>query len=395
MVAKPKAKFRAFALGTLLIAVIGVPVLLWVWKAREPRHDGKSLSHWLKVFRDTRQQDSSGAGLYGQYARAHGALLKLGTNAAPHVAKGLHGKTTPFQTWYQKTYFQLTSGFGVPGVLTGNAKRRGFWIKVLPAPRDRLLVRDRSHRLLMEMGPNARTATPQLIRLLESDDGTISYAASVLGSIGSQAEPAAPALVQALHHPNSNIRDESAIVLGKIGRAPDLAVPALLKAMRDDRISVFTAVRSLHKLGYQAREAAPYLIDRLRETLDLSDGSSIGGICESLGCIGEHAEDAVPLLIRALAVKEPRAKAKAAFALGQIGPRASAAVSALTERLREEWWYVRENAALALAAIGEDSRPAIAALTPLLEDENQDVRAAARRALQRIGGDEKNGSRIH
>lgn len=58
-------------------------------------------------------------------------------------------------------------------------------------------------------------------------------AAEVLARIGPDAEPAVPALIEALQDPSPSVRKAAAHALGQIGPAAEAAVPALLRTMLD------------------------------------------------------------------------------------------------------------------------------------------------------------------
>ncbi len=56
------------------------------------------------------------------------------------------------------------------------------------------------------MGPAAEPAVPDLIEALNGDDSVQIYVAEALGSIGSGAKPAVPALRKLLDHKEEEIR---------------------------------------------------------------------------------------------------------------------------------------------------------------------------------------------
>src|SRR5262245_51096491 len=75
-------------------------------------------------------------------------------------------------------------------------------------------------------------AIPILLELLRDDDCCIA-ALACLARLGPQAEPAAPALVEALGHPIASVRIDTARTLGAIGPKAREAVPALTAALKD------------------------------------------------------------------------------------------------------------------------------------------------------------------
>jgi len=105
-------------------------------------------------------------------------------------------------------------------------------------------------RALAVLGPDARTAAPHVIPLLQSPKFEVRVeAAAALGKIG-PAPAAAPQLVKLMETDVAWVRIEAARALGKIGADPKNIQPALLKALVDEVGSVrLTAVQSLGDLG--------------------------------------------------------------------------------------------------------------------------------------------------
>src|SRR5208337_3890604 len=59
------------------------------------------------------------------------------------------------------------------------------------------------------------------------------HAATVLGSMGEEAEPAVPALIDLLQNGDIHDRKLAALTLGEIGPAASQAIPALFAAVQD------------------------------------------------------------------------------------------------------------------------------------------------------------------
>jgi HEAT repeat protein len=191
-------------------------------------------------------------------------------------------------------------------------------------------------------------AVPKLARMLEKGKGEAPYQAAVaLGrlspDVGRIANPSSnqvdlldglpirptgkptailspilPALVEALHHADEDVRRAAARSLGAIGPQ---ALPAIEEAIvgKDPRTS---------------REAA-----------------------EALGFLGAPA---IPALTAALRHADPQVRRIAARALGRLGPQANQARSALLEAVSDLDPAVRDTAADALQRVGtaaEDDNP--------------------------------------
>lgn len=215
-------------------------------------------------------------------------------------------------------------------------------------------LEQRLDRLMVTLGPRARTFVPTLCETLRNPghDARIS-AAERLAAIGPAAEGAVPALIEALGNRNrvvsldEDLPGKAAVALARIGPA---AIPPLVKALTHED-------------------------DLIR-----------GGAGDALGRIGPDADCAVPAIVEALEDERMIVRATAARALGTMGPRAAPAAPALAVALRDQYSLVRRHAAEALGAIGDAAQPAAGAISAASHDEYLAVRQAAQAALRRISG---------
>jgi len=104
--------------------------------------------------------------------------------------------------------------------------------------------------------PYEARSIAELEKMLDDPDTTTQVQGAFgLGQHGAEAAPAVPALVRALHSPESLVRERAAWALGQIGVA-DEAVPALAVTLSD---SVWTVRRqaalALGQIGAPARAA--------------------------------------------------------------------------------------------------------------------------------------------
>ena len=134
--------------------------------------------------------------------------------------------------------------------------------------------------------------------------------------------------------------------LGSFGSAAAPAVPALIRALGDPDLRIrWFAIESLALIGPEARAAVPSLIEALRSK-DVADAGVLRGngvfmfgamddgpirliAAEALGRIGPDAKAAIPNLIAALSGPDSRVRSEAARALGGIGPAAAPAIPEL------------------------------------------------------------------
>jgi hypothetical protein len=129
------------------------------------------------------------------------------------------------------------------------------------------------------------------------------------------------------------------------------AVPGLVDMLNDPNPSVrVVAVRALHRIGPEAAEAAPALIDAAKKE------------------------------------KESRVRFKAAMALVEIEPGSKSAVPILIESLKDNNlpWGAKDLAIGALGKIGPDAKDAIPMLIELIREKNRIEASSALEALKKI-----------
>jgi HEAT repeat protein len=204
-------------------------------------------------------------------------------------------------------------------------------------------------RALGLMGPPARSAAPELVKLADSGDaGARAAAAEALGLLGAPDAASAAALGKLLGDGKLTVRHAAAIALGRAGAAAASAIPQLEKALADARPEV--------------RRAAAL-------------------------ALGETGKNAVPALRKALFGTDPLVRRCAARALGAIGPEAADAAGDLAKVLAEEEdATVRREAVWSLALMGPAGKPAAGAVEEARKkDADYVVRYAAAVALERAG----------
>ena len=222
---------RTWQVGSIA-GVLFLLAMVWFGVRRsDPTYHGRPLSYWFRELETKPGRD--------EYLKAKEALVQLRLVSAPRLAKLLD---------YQEPKLLTAIRANMPSSL------RNLLISRLPAS----FIRSRAFTILREMGSNAHTAIPVLIRLVKSPDvETRLWAIQIVGSIGPSAEFAVPALVTMLKSGSVEEREAAARSLGAIGSSAAKAVPDLLSAMEAKRIPVGTAVPTLVALGKLGSNAAP------------------------------------------------------------------------------------------------------------------------------------------
>jgi len=310
------------------------------------------------------------------------------------------------------------------GVRFGAA--RGLWLKgpkakeaipdLINALEDQTAkVRGYAARALAKMGPDAKGAVPVLTELLGDqaeysiatwvDTGGFgrpakrqmyvrANAAEALGSIGPDAQTAIPTLLELLQDSQADVRKAAADALGNLGPASKEAVPALTALLSDKESAVRgPAARALGRIGPEAKPAALALAKLLDDKTKYEEGVNLvyglGRPLEEFAktlCVRDNAvtallrigpEATLPTLRELLGDEEAEARSAAAKGLGLFGPKAKTAVPDLIATLRDESWQVRHSATEALGAVGPEAKAAVPDLVGLLLEENQEDGDAA------------------
>jgi HEAT repeat protein len=223
------------AIIVLLVAVVGG--LAWqmtrprepVTRPREPVYNGKSLTAWLKEYRDAKDSMNSNGN------EAEIAIRAIGTNSIPRLIGMMTAKPSNLNVSDLTDRQQL----GAVG--------------------------------LVALGDQGRSAIPAMVDCLNytnyTDPLVRSFALYVLGSLGPTAQDAVPSIVQALHDPSTNVQPSAAWALCAIHQNAGQAIPALVQSLRSGDAPVrWTIIQSLPLFKAEAKRAVPALIELLNDS---------------------------------------------------------------------------------------------------------------------------------
>ncbi len=146
--------------------------------------------------------------------------------------------------------------------------------------------------------------------------------------------------IQALSHPDYQVRWKALEALAKLGPQAAPAVPVLITRLEDES-DRYRAISVLGAIGPAAAPAVPALLKRLAYTLSVQDklyrdeSTEAIGIIETLSNIGPTAKEAVPLLRQALKDKVSTIRYFATHALGEMGPAATVVIPDLEPLLTD------------------------------------------------------------
>ena len=148
--------------------------------------------------------------------------------------------------------------------------------------------------------------------------------------------------IQDLRHENYQVRWKALEGLAKLGPKAEPAVPALVEAMNNE-YDRYRAVNVLGDIGPSASPAVPALVERLNFILGNKDYrdrvTESAGIIDTLAKIGSEARAAITVLRMSLKDENSHIRYEAAHALGEMGPEAKVAIPDL-EAVLDDKEYV-------------------------------------------------------
>jgi HEAT repeat protein len=188
--------------------------------------------------------------------------------------------------------------------------------------RGHLAVRRASVESLGNFGASAKAVVPDLVKLLDDDDATTRVNTAVALWKIDRHPKAAPALVEMLRHGKPPEPYLAAVALGQMQPDAAAVAPALIEALHssdgDVRRAAARSLGQLGKVAFPALGQAQALQDPQPEARRL--------VIEALSWMGPAA---VNPLTAALKDKSPGVRHAAARALGNLGKEALSAESAL------------------------------------------------------------------
>jgi HEAT repeat protein len=231
---------RRIILVSLSIAVAGGLAWLMIallWNQREPSYEGRTLSKWLEIWGPIRKnlttQDASDCA---------NAVRHIGSNAVPFLVRMLSTPDSPRKQWL------------VDFVAKQNIVRINY---VKPSD-----IRARGQMGLFMLGPQAKSAVPELIRMYDSGimpEFTFAY---LLGAIGPYAKPAIPKLLVTSKSATNELEQATAIqALGKIHSDASNVVPTLITYLTDkSKVVQAASAIALGEYESNAKAAVPALV---------------------------------------------------------------------------------------------------------------------------------------
>jgi HEAT repeat protein len=368
---------KRLLLSVLVVVVIMVGVLIALGRSKslgpQPSYRGRTLSAWLDAMDDNPRPDDG---------PEQKAIRAIGTNGFPTLLRWLGEHDSTVRTWWVD--------------LVGSQE----WLPYQPSfARAHNEYATSAFRVL---GTNAAPAAPALVRLLKHSDPVIRADAAVcLGDIGAAAGSAVFDLSRALVDTDEQARAQAAWALGQIHQAPARIVPLLLHELSNNPPSVQQEIASaLGQFGSDAKSAVNALLRCLDGAgkSEKMDDDVRAAAAYSLGQIGEDAARVVPVLVASVHDQDAGVRRQSVQALGLFGDAARDGVSLLLQLLpespddageqdEEALAELRSSAAEALGEIQTDAETVVPALVASLRDSDAGARQLKAEALGKFGSD--------
>jgi HEAT repeat protein len=405
-----KRVLTPFSVGVLILAVA---------VSRVPGQDtasgsyaGKPLAEWVATLRDNVELDTdAGKEQTRKAAHALGQIGVAARGAVPLLAKTLQSRSVEAREAAVDSLGRIgpAANSAVPAILT-EADLATDHVDYKTLANFRRLAA----KTLGRIGPDAKAAVPMLERALKNEDLVYRVeaalalwrvvrhkdalpaltallkqpavegpyqAAMAIGEIGPDAKETADALVQALRHPQPDVRRAAAKVLVPFGPA---VLPAVAQALAAE-----VAAPPQASVPEAAAYALGELLGQLRENVVYNRQLTQAQFTESAL---PALRVAAPPLVKLLGHPRPEARQDAARALAQMGIPAAMpllaplASSNATEReatldtlVRLEQYLPRESPSS--PGVERIKQTLVPKLLPFLDDNDPKVRAGACRVL--------------
>jgi hypothetical protein len=279
------------------VLLVGLSVILWQ-RGSEPRFGGRSLSDWLRLYRQP-----VGAIAPIVSPEAADAVRHIGTNALPFLVNWIEEQ--PDMPLWRKSLAEPVYSWklGTPG--------REALLEWIAGPELRPACAFMGFEIL---GETARGAIPDLVRIANSRNArTVNTAIAALRCLGKDAVPPLCSLITNTAFPFKTSAIATLGGMGYLGTNMHPAIVLLIQCLQDPELAWF-AGDALGRLHLESDISVPALIECIP--------SPRMRVCAAvnLAKFGKDARPAVPRLTKLLDDKMPYVRAEATNALKAIAP---------------------------------------------------------------------------
>lgn len=280
--------------------------------------------------------------------------------------------------------------------LGGDAKAKVIPSVIQALKSESASVVSKAIELVEAAGPDAKEAGPALAELLKkaiADKKTNLFQpiAAALARIASDAKAeAAGDLLKAMEAADANTMTAAIQALAKLGDAEKrMGVPALIRVVtKGENVDLMrTAMKLLAGAGRDAKDAAPALLDVVRQGIEKKDTSLCQPAIDALLKVKPDEKQTVARELAKALTKDgdPKVVEPAGDMLTRMGPdEKKLAVRPLIELLQSGNPKYAARAAGWLSGIGPDAKDALPALREAANDKDPNVSKQATEALKKV-----------
>jgi HEAT repeat protein len=248
------------------------------------------------------------------------------------------------------------------------------------------MVRWRAAWALSWLGPDAKSAVPDLARLMSNPTTATMSMAWALRAIGPEASAAIPALHIALTNQDAHLHVDAAWAIWSIAKDTNLVIKVCTNAIITGRADI-RAVWVLSDMGPAAMETMPLLMEILKDHNRSERLRSTAAF--ALGCSQARTPEIIAILVVGIDDEKPLVRMYSSVALWKIDsqhvpvvvPKIVEGIIALNGTQYQE---SKEGFVQFVEDNGLDLTACVPALNKLLESDLSNVKEAALNALQKI-----------
>jgi HEAT repeat protein len=340
------------------LAAFGVPLfigllvlLVFQTDSGQPVYEGRTFDQWFSQYPYPAQPQN--------VSRASKAMVALGPEAVPYLDRKLRTRETYRRKFYMRLYRMLPR-----------------WIsQSIPEVHPAIYVRAKAASILQILGTDAEAAAPALLEALDDESTDVrqhAFGAFLPGGITPPAEEIMPRLIKALDG-TQHERAKAAAIISKYPVAGRAAIPKLTRLLSDRLPGArHNALVALASIGLPEDFDLELIVEVLKQGHPFERGYAARALATSA-----NSKRTVPLLIEALDDAEVRQIA--VECLGQLGPKAKSAVPSLAQIVANSNAWIW---------------PSFAGQTNTVQGANRTVRLAAAKSIWQITADATLARRI-